>query len=251
MMRPVVAEVAREYREIFSFVKLDVNTQREKKDEYGIRGTPTYIVFKDGEIVQSFLGAMPKDELVQRILEILGISDTEKTSSTEPARVAPTPAIDFAAEKAEIQAVYSAFYKAFNDNDIKGIQETFDSTIVFGTVFPGNEPVPLAIGWRRVTTEIQGLWIGLGTKGAKWGRDDKLTDFWIRGREAAAIGYNCFKGRFPGETHLYFVKDEEDGWKIHELDSINEGNLKVFGFHKGKPRIKQFIKITQYAEKVQ
>lgn len=77
-MRPVVAEVALEYRETFSFVKLDVNTQPEKTAEYRIRGTPTYIVFKDGEIVQGFAGAMPKTELVQRILGILEIDESEK-----------------------------------------------------------------------------------------------------------------------------------------------------------------------------
>ena len=76
-MRPVVAEVALEYREIFSFVKLDVNTQPEKTAEYHIRGTPTYIVFRDGEIVAGFAGATPKDEFVQRILGILGIDETE------------------------------------------------------------------------------------------------------------------------------------------------------------------------------
>ncbi len=76
-MRPVVAEVALEYRETFSFVKLDVNTQREKTLEYRIRGTPTYIVFKDGEIAGGFVGAMPKAELVQRILGILEIEETE------------------------------------------------------------------------------------------------------------------------------------------------------------------------------
>ena len=76
-MRPVVAEVALEYRETFSFVKLDVNTQSEKTAEYRIRGTPTYIVFKDGAIVQGFVGAMPKAELVQRILGILEIEETE------------------------------------------------------------------------------------------------------------------------------------------------------------------------------
>lgn len=76
-MRPVVAEVALEYRETFSFVKLDVNTQPEKTAEYRIRGTPTYIVFKDGELVQGFAGAMPKAELVQRILGSLEIEETE------------------------------------------------------------------------------------------------------------------------------------------------------------------------------
>lgn len=70
-MRPVVAEVALEYRDIFSFVKLDVITQREKTTEYGIRGTPTYIVFENGVIVGKLLGAMPKDELVESILGIL------------------------------------------------------------------------------------------------------------------------------------------------------------------------------------
>ena len=73
----MVAAVALEYRETFSFVKLDVNTQREKTAEYHIRGTPTYIVFKDGEIVTGFAGAMPKAELVQRILGILEIEETE------------------------------------------------------------------------------------------------------------------------------------------------------------------------------
>lgn len=75
-MRPVVAEVALEYRDIFSFVKLDVPTQRRKTAEYRIRGTPTYIVFKDGEMVGSLLGAMRKEELVQGILGILGIEET-------------------------------------------------------------------------------------------------------------------------------------------------------------------------------
>ena len=76
-MRPVVAEVALEYRDVFSFVKLDVRTQPEKTAEYHIRGTPTYIVFRDGEIVQGFVGAMPKAELVQRIFGSLGIDETE------------------------------------------------------------------------------------------------------------------------------------------------------------------------------
>ncbi len=74
----MVAEVALEYRDVFSFVKLDVRTQREKTIEYRIRATPTYIVFRDGEIVQGFAGAMPKAELVQRLLGILEIEETEE-----------------------------------------------------------------------------------------------------------------------------------------------------------------------------
>ena len=168
--------------------------------------------------------------------------------TVEPAEpvVDARPPIDFAAEKAAIQAVYSEFYKAFNDNDLKAIGETFrtnDGKVAFGTIFAGNEPVPIAFGWTNVKVAIEGLWIGIGTKGAKWGRDDVLKDFWIRYKgskiEASAIGYNCYKGSFPGETHLYLMKEEKDGWKIHELDSSTENNLGIFGFHKGKPRLKE------------
>ena len=77
-MRPVVAAVALEYRDVFSFVKLDVRTQPDKTTEYNIRGTPTYIVFRDGEMVEDFVGAMPKAELVKRILGILEIEETEE-----------------------------------------------------------------------------------------------------------------------------------------------------------------------------
>ncbi len=76
-MKPVVTGVALEYRDTFTFAKLDVNTQREKTTEYQIRGTPTYIVFKDGETVGRFVGAMSSTKLVAQILGILGIEETE------------------------------------------------------------------------------------------------------------------------------------------------------------------------------
>lgn len=76
-MKPVVAGVALEYRDTFTFAKLDVNTQPEKTTEYHILGTPTYIVFKDGETVGRFAGAMPSAKLVGRILGILGLEETE------------------------------------------------------------------------------------------------------------------------------------------------------------------------------
>ena len=76
-MKPVVTAVALEYRDTFTFAKLDVNTQRQKTREYQIRGTPTYIVFRDKEVIGTFVGAMPRMQLVQRILGILGIEETE------------------------------------------------------------------------------------------------------------------------------------------------------------------------------
>ena len=76
-MKPVVTAVALEYRDTFTFARLDVNTQPEKTIEYRIRGTPTYIVFKDGEMIDGFGGAMPSTKLVENILGILGIEESE------------------------------------------------------------------------------------------------------------------------------------------------------------------------------
>ena len=170
-------------------------------------------------------------------------SSSSGSSSTDEPVVAARPPIDFDAEKKAIQEVYTEFYNAFNDNDIKAIGETFDTaSIVFGTIFAGNEPVPLAVGWNDVKTNILGLWNGIGTKGAKWGQNSTLATFWIRYKgsklEASAIGFNCYKGQYPGETHLYLMKDSKDGWKIHELDSITQNNLNIFGLDKGKARLK-------------
>ncbi|MDE0637295.1 MAG: thioredoxin domain-containing protein [Candidatus Poribacteria bacterium] len=68
-MRPVVSEIALEYRDVFVIAKLDVNDNPEKTAAYRIRGTPTYILFYEGNIVKTIIGAMPKERLVNRILE--------------------------------------------------------------------------------------------------------------------------------------------------------------------------------------
>ncbi len=78
LMKPTVAAVALQYRETFKIVKLDVDTQSEKTAEYQISGTPTYIVFKEGEVIKRFAGAMSRPKLAQQILEALDIENTDE-----------------------------------------------------------------------------------------------------------------------------------------------------------------------------
>ena len=141
--------------------------------------------------------------------------------------------INFYTEKKAIQEVYTAFYNAFNDFDINAVEETFDtSDAQFGTIFAGNEPVPIATGWNNVRINILGLWTGIGTKGVKWGPNSNLSKVWIRyegsSLEACALGYNCYKGPYPGETYIYLVKKEGE-WLIQQLDSITQNNIPIFG----------------------
>lgn len=64
-----MSQIALKYRDVFVVAKYDVNENKEKTAAYHIRGTPTYILFHEGNIVRVILGAMPKERLVNRILE--------------------------------------------------------------------------------------------------------------------------------------------------------------------------------------
>ena len=68
LMRPIVAIIALENRDIFGVAKLEVNQNPEIAEKYHIRGTPTYILFYKGNIVKTILGAMSKNRLIERIL---------------------------------------------------------------------------------------------------------------------------------------------------------------------------------------
>jgi thioredoxin 1 len=64
---PVVEELADEYAGKVKVAKLDVDTNKQTPTKYGVRGIPTLMVFKDGQMVDQVVGAVPK----QRIKELL------------------------------------------------------------------------------------------------------------------------------------------------------------------------------------
>lgn len=70
-MKPTVDAVASEHRETFIIAQLDIDKNRETAAEYGGQGIPAYIIFRDGEVVGKFVGAMPQAEFVQKIFDIL------------------------------------------------------------------------------------------------------------------------------------------------------------------------------------
>ena len=70
-MRPVLDEVALEYSDTFIVGRLDIDHNRQIAQEYQIRGIPAYLVFRDGEVVARFAGAMPKEVFVEKILDAL------------------------------------------------------------------------------------------------------------------------------------------------------------------------------------
>ena len=67
MVGPVVEELSKEYDGKAVIGKLNVDTNAQISMKYGIRSIPTLLVFKNGEIVDRAVGAVPKSTLVQKL----------------------------------------------------------------------------------------------------------------------------------------------------------------------------------------
>jgi thioredoxin 1 len=59
--------LAGEYEGRVKVGKLDVDSNRVTSQRYGIRSIPTILYFKDGELVDMVVGAVPKSHLEQKI----------------------------------------------------------------------------------------------------------------------------------------------------------------------------------------
>jgi thioredoxin 1 len=60
MLAPVIAQIAEEQEGKIKVGKIDVDEQPELAVRYGIASIPTLKVFKDGEVVKSSIGVIPK-----------------------------------------------------------------------------------------------------------------------------------------------------------------------------------------------
>ena len=68
MIAPSVEALAEEYGDRISVAKVDVDANPMATHQYGIRGIPALLLFKDGNVVQQIVGVKPKEEIA-RIIE--------------------------------------------------------------------------------------------------------------------------------------------------------------------------------------
>ena len=68
MMAPTVDQVASDYAGKVKVGKLDVDTNQQTASRYGIRGIPTLLLFKGGQIVEQKIGAIGEPEF-QKMLD--------------------------------------------------------------------------------------------------------------------------------------------------------------------------------------
>ena len=67
MIGPIVKELASEYEGKAVIGKVDVDENPGAAAQYGIRSIPTLLVFKNGEIVDKQIGAVPKAVLAAKL----------------------------------------------------------------------------------------------------------------------------------------------------------------------------------------
>lgn len=72
MVAPTVEELAKEYEGKAKFVKVNTDENPDLASKYKIRGIPTLMFFKNGEMVEQVVGAVPKTHLKAKLDSLLG-----------------------------------------------------------------------------------------------------------------------------------------------------------------------------------
>ena len=67
MIGPVVEQLAGEYEGKAIIAKMDVDQNAQIPAKFGIRSIPTLMVFKNGQLVDKVIGAVPKNVLEQKL----------------------------------------------------------------------------------------------------------------------------------------------------------------------------------------
>lgn len=64
---PIVEQLAGEYDGKVKIGKLDVDENPETAVKYGVRSIPTLLLFKNGQVVDTIIGAVQKNVIVQKM----------------------------------------------------------------------------------------------------------------------------------------------------------------------------------------
>lgn len=71
MVSPIIDVLAKKYSGRIKFVKLNVDDNRHTASKYMVRSIPSMLIFKDGNLIDTLIGARSKEELERHINSIL------------------------------------------------------------------------------------------------------------------------------------------------------------------------------------
>ena len=67
MLAPKVAEIAHDYEGRLKVMKLNVDEAMNSAGRYNVRGIPTLLVFKNGQVVEQIVGDVPKEQITKAL----------------------------------------------------------------------------------------------------------------------------------------------------------------------------------------
>ena len=72
MLAPVIDELATDFEGTANICKVNTDEYQDLSVRYGVRSIPTMIIVKDGEVVDTLIGAQPKQTIADKINAVLG-----------------------------------------------------------------------------------------------------------------------------------------------------------------------------------
>ena len=72
MVTPVVEEIAKEYQGRLKVCKANVDEARNTAANYGIMSIPTLSIFKNGQVMEQIIGAVPKSAIEEKVKSHIG-----------------------------------------------------------------------------------------------------------------------------------------------------------------------------------
>ena len=63
MIAPILDEVAKDYEGKIKIAKLNIDENELTPSKFGVRGIPTLMIFKEGEVIATKVGALAKSQL--------------------------------------------------------------------------------------------------------------------------------------------------------------------------------------------
>lgn len=71
MIAPTIDEISAEVEGKAKVIKIDIDNDKDLATSYGVKSIPTLVFFKNGEITDKIVGAVPKEDIIAKLNGII------------------------------------------------------------------------------------------------------------------------------------------------------------------------------------
>jgi thioredoxin 1 len=71
MMAPVIEDLSERFEGRIKFGKVNVGENQRIAQKFNVSSIPNFILFKDGEVIQDFVGAMPSEDFEEKLERVI------------------------------------------------------------------------------------------------------------------------------------------------------------------------------------